>query len=188
MPEANPPVSNAPQQSATTPSKPAEKSPYDALDEIYQTAVDLRATLTPYRLIMKDINAQYNQTYREQTVRRWFMQGGICFAALEYIKNERAAQRKSDLEEVDHALKDAAVDAIGIIKRSLNGEDIDPEKLTTARDVLDRTGYPKTQRLDANGKFESDGLNTVALGIKAILERRAPALPRAVPKPNGQPK
>lgn len=154
---------------ATNPKTPAT---YEELDEIDQVAVDLHIVWTPYKTIKQELADQFEKKITEQSIRRWFMRGGRLYAIATKRKQERIEERQKNKIEAQAQLDEGSQEAIGVIRASARGENISEQQLNAAKDILDRTGFPKTTKLDANGKFESEGLTVVAQGIKAILERR----------------
>lgn len=181
MAEESNTISQPPQQQAT---KPPVPQTYEQLEEWEQLAIDLHIVWTPYKTIIAELKEQLGHQITAQGLRRCFMKDGRLTEIFEQRKKEHLQQRAKQKEEVQEQLNEGAVEAIGVIRAASRGENISEMQLKAAHDILDRTGYPKTTKLDANGKFESDGLTTVAAGIKAILERK-PGVPTRTPQQNG---
>lgn len=102
--------------------------PYLRLSLVHQLAVDMRLYNMSHRSIAQGINAnlkkmaghgQEKTTYQENTIREWFMHGGICYAALQYKKSQRAAERSERKGELDNQIVDGLTDAIAQLRAKI---------------------------------------------------------------------
>lgn len=137
-----------------TSTKEDEPNPFIKLKGYEQKAIDMRIALIPYSIIQKELKSVYNKDVEEQTIRRWFMEGMPCKEALKWREKQL---EKDELEKSDKAygrLVALAYDAIGMLNDGLIKDRMSQNQIRIAQDILDRTGYPKTSKVE--GKHDVD--------------------------------
>jgi len=150
-----------------------DSTPYDQLDEIKKLAVRLRANLLPYKIVQKRIKEQFQKEYVEDTLQHWFDKSGVCRQALEYYKQKLSIQLELELIEANNILKQAGITSLSLLADSLIEEDKYTEsQKATARDLLDRSGFAKSNKIDLNQKIESKAMDQLAEDIHTILSAK----------------
>lgn len=109
---------------------------YDSLELKYQQAVDLNLEGASHKVIAKMLQV------KEQTVRTWFMKGGLCYPAHKEKEKQRRQEWQKRFAEIDDKLKEMAVDAVLTIKQNLN-----KGSLWAAFGVLDRVGFQPVTKI-----------------------------------------
>ena len=156
------------QQSSTSGKDKQSPNPFAKLHEIYQLAVELRATFTPYRMIQEEIKAQFSKSFKEQTIRTWFLKDGACYEALEYITKQRTIEREKDFALMKDKLNETAISAVGVIEKAIAGGKVTELQVAAAKDILDRTGFPKQTKTTFSGNIKSTSLDKVTEALRAI--------------------
>lgn len=87
-----------------------ESDPYMKLDEKMRQAVDMRLE----NIGLKDIAAKVGAAYA--TVRWYFMRGGPCYEAYQYMRQLRMEERKHRLKRISKEIEDLAADAMFVLK------------------------------------------------------------------------
>lgn len=126
------------QQSTTEINEP---NPYDKLDKDKQTAVDLRLEFWKYRYIGEKLSVA------EQTVRTWFMEGGICREAYNWKKKQRSTENDEMFKEVRKELADMTSEAILVVKNHLKKQSLD-----AATKVLAINGISPIEKIELDDK------------------------------------
>jgi hypothetical protein len=139
------------------------QDPYEKLGEIYRQAIDQRLQNFSYA----DIAHQLER--KEQTIRTWFMTGGIFYEAHEYRRNQLAIERQHRFTEVEEQLKDMAADAILVIKNRLRGGS-EP----AAFKVLEMVGYGAIQKIQDIAPEESEELTLLRTIVDKHERTRKP--------------
>ena len=88
----------------------AELNPYDRLDIFGKQIVDLRLEGWKYKRLESVAKKE------EQTIRTWFMQGGIYHAAYQWRREQIVKEALEDFSEAEFHLKQGVADAIVVIK------------------------------------------------------------------------
>lgn len=88
---------------------------YEALSEKHRVAVDMRIENYAYA----DIAANRLVGVEEQTVRAWFMRGGLCHAAYQEKRNQRMDERRQRFMEIETQLHEMSADAVLVLKQRL---------------------------------------------------------------------
>ena len=111
------------------------EDPFEKLDDHHQQAVEMRLENFAYR----DIAAHVQKS--EQTVRWWFIRGGICQEAYDYKLKQRAEDRDERAKQIQNQLDSMAADAVNVLKRSMRrGSE------TAAIRVLELAGFTPVQK------------------------------------------
>jgi AraC-like DNA-binding protein len=121
--------------------------PYEQLAEEYRVAVDMKLENYSYA----DIAG--NAKVKEQTVRKWFMTGGICYDAYQWKRQIRMQERKQRFSEIETQLHEMAADAILTLKRRLKkGSE------TAAINVLALAGFTPIKKIQEIPPEDSEEL------------------------------
>jgi transposase len=132
------------------------EDPYEKLDEDHRMAVDMRLENYSYADIAVPTKV------KEQTVRTWFMRGGICYEAYQQRRRERMAERKERFTEIETQLHEMAADAILTLKRQLKkGSE------TAAIRVLELAGFSPIHKVQDVPPEESEELKL----LREIVDR-----------------
>jgi hypothetical protein len=112
------------------------EDPFEKLEPHHQMAVEMRLENFAY----KDIAAAVKKS--EQTVKWWFMKGGICKEAYDHKKVQRAEDRDERYQEIAKQLDEMASDALLVLKRSMKkGSE------SAAIRVLELAGFTPVQKV-----------------------------------------
>ena len=159
---------------------------FQALNENQKLALKCRLEGWDYHMIADELaKTGFNNT--ELTLRGWFTYDQPLGILYHTICNKRAIESQRSLDNARKILNGAATKAAKIIDKALEqglrSGTVDPEQYITARDLLDRTGFPKQSKTDFSGNIESNSMDQVANGIKAIAESLKPAAAKQNAKP-----
>lgn len=118
-----------------------EQSDYEKLSNPQQVAIDLRLLGMTY----KNISESLFVNAKEHTVRTWFMDGGSCFQALNWKKQERVRERKEIMEGLDDLLMDMSLEALHTLREAINKGNVQAsikllELTNTVRQVNNQSG------------------------------------------------
>lgn len=146
-----------------------QRTPSELRNDMLQIALSMRLRGMRYELIS---NALKDAGYKakETTVRDWFAVNGDLHAAYMAERQKRLEELQKDLADTQDQLKEAALDALGLLREGMATGLVTKGQMAIAQDILDRAGYAKTIKTD--NKVESDSMTEVAKGIKSILERK----------------
>ena len=90
-----------------------EANPYELLDEFGKQIVDLRLEGWKYKRL------ELVAKKEEQTIRTWFMRGGIYHDAYIYRRDQILKEALEDFSEAEFHLKQGVADAIVVIKAEI---------------------------------------------------------------------
>src|SRR5579884_3070415 len=90
-----------------------EANPYERLDSFGKQIVDLRLEGWKYKRLESVAKKE------EQTIRTWFMQGGIYHNAYAYRRNQILKEALEDFEEAEFHLKQGMAYAIVVLKAEI---------------------------------------------------------------------
>lgn len=131
----------------------------------HQLAIDLRTSGASYQEIALDprINS------KEQTVRSWFMLGGLCHEAYGYKNRLLNEDRWAKMKQVEAGLQDLALDALKVLE-----EQIAQRNLKAAIRLLEMVGFKEVQRVE---EIHPEYDEAIALLRQIIEDRREAARP-----------
>jgi len=88
-------------------------NPYERLDDFGKQIVDLRLEGWKYKRLESVAKKE------EQTIRTWFMQGGIYHNAYQYRRDQILKEALEDFSEAEFHLKQGVADAIVVLKAEI---------------------------------------------------------------------
>ena len=145
-------------------------NPYEKLDEHYKYAVRLRVKFMPYRKIVELIKKKYGREYQEGSIRAWFKRSGRFHDALVYWRSHIEKEEEEEYNQVSTGIRMTAANALGMLAEGLLEDDLSPEQIRIAQDILDRAGFPKIMKTDFTGKIESTELKDIAAAMRNMAE------------------
>lgn len=129
----------------------------------HQLAVDLRVSGCSYQ----EIALEPRVNSKEQTVRSWFMLGGLCHEAYEYKNRLLGEDRWAKMRQVEAGIQDLASGALEVLK-----EEIEQHNLKAAIKVLEMAGFKEVQKVEEiHPKYDE----AIALLRQIIEDRRETA-------------
>lgn len=93
---------------------------YERLGSKYRLAIDLRILGYTYNRIA--VNPQIN--LKENTVRSWFTQKGICYQGYKELQEQRINEREDLFKNISIQLLDLAYDAVSVLAEAVKKKNL----------------------------------------------------------------
>lgn len=141
------------------------------LNPAQRSAVGMRLIGLKYSVIAENLT-RAGYKVKEHTIRVWFIRGNVCHQSLDAIRKQRMAIYDDFHSDMKYQLREAALDAFGVLNRAVVGEKVKPSQIRAAQLILDIAGFPREKGFVYTTRYDTskEDIEQIAHKVKELIK------------------